>query len=267
MFMVMRPTEPALAPFVRVFWYFTDQLPPGTERVLPSGEMQLLVNLHEDELRTYSGERVHRTGGTALQGAYRGPVVIDTAQQRAIAGVVFRPGGAFPFFAAPASAACDGLVALDDLWGRDGATLRDRLLSADEPRAVLRELEAALLARVARPLVPDPAVAFAVRAFDRGAPVGTVADRLGMTGRQFGRRFSDRIGLTPKRFARVRRFQRVLGAVGPGQPVDWARLAAESGFYDQAHLIHDFRALSGLSPTAYQPRTPSDRNHVPIFTS
>jgi len=280
MYVVMRPTEPALVPFVEVFWYFAGQPAHGRERVLPSGSMQLLVNLHEDELRTYAADgAARRVGGAVLQGVFRGPEVIDTAQQRTIAGVGFRAGGAFPFFALPASETTGALVALDTLWGRDGAVLRDRLLSARRPAgapqaeplatsagavAVLRELEAALLARVARPLVPDPAIAFAVGALERGAAVGSVAERLGMTGKRFGHRFGERIGLTPKRFARVRRFQRVLGSITPGLQVDWARLAAERGFYDQAHLIHDFRAMSGLSPSQYRPRSPADRNHVPL---
>ena len=266
MFVVMRPTAPALAPFVESFWYFAGRLPPGRERVLPSGEVQLLVNLHSDELRTYAGDgRVHRVGGAALQGAYRGPVVIDTAQQRAIVGVGFRAGGAYPFFAVPPSAVRDGLVPLDDLWGRDGAVLRDRLLSADGPAGVLRALEAALLARVARPLEPDPAVGYAVAAFDRGgATVGAVTERLGMTGKRFVRRFTEHVGLTPKRFARIRRLQRVIRSIAGGAPVDWARLAAETGFYDQAHLIHDFRSLAGLRPSEYRPRTPRERNHVPL---
>jgi AraC-like DNA-binding protein len=275
MYVVQRPTDPALLPFVKAFWYFAGPPMHPRERVLPTGAMQLLVNLHEDELRSSGADGcgVRRVAGAALQGVLLGPVVIDTAQQRTIVGVGFRAGGAFPFFAGPASETSGELVGLDTLWGRDGAALRDRLLSA-LPRsappgpagalAVLRELEAALLARVAHPLVPDPALAFAVAALERGAAVSAVAERLGITGKRLGHRFGERIGLPPKRFARVRRFQRVLGSITPGVPVDWARIAAERGFCDQAHLIHDFRSLSGLSPSQYRPRSPADRNHVPL---
>jgi len=302
---VMRPTVPALAPFVESFWYFAQRLPNVRERVLPTGEMQLLVNLHEDELRSYDElGRARPVAGSALQGVHGGPVTIDTAQQRAIVGVGFRPGGAFPFFAPPASEVRDGLVPLDALWGRDGAVLRDRLLSAHGPDAVrpdwllsarrpdtvlsdgvqsasepgavrpdhlphgpdavLRTLQAVLLERLARPLVPDPAVGYAVAAFERGAGVATVAERLGMTHKRFAGRFTDQIGLTPKRFARVRRFQRLIAAIPAQASVDWARLAADRGYYDQAHLIHEFRAFSGVRPTEYRPRSANERNHVPI---
>ena len=88
---------------------------------------------------------------------------------------------------------------------------------------------------------------------------------LGWTAKRLTRRFSQQIGLTPKRFARVRRFQRVLRrSASEVTSVDWARLAAECGFYDQAHLIHEFRAHAGTTPLEYSPRSPAELNHVPV---
>lgn len=77
--------------------------------------------------------------------------------------------------------------------------------------------------------------------------------------------------MAPKRFARVRRFQRLL-ALAAGQAAtaargggDWARLAAECGYHDQAHMIHDFRSFAGQSPSEYAPRSVAERNHVPFL--
>jgi AraC-like DNA-binding protein len=278
MHLVVRPSVPVLAPLVESFWYYDEPMRHGREWALPTGDMGLLVNLWADELGTF-GPGGCRVGGAALQGVASGPAVIDAAQQRRIAGVSFRPGGAYPFLAAPASEARDALVGLDDLWGRDGAVLRDRLLStasacgapAGEPGeqrtalAVLRELESVLVGRLARAeLEPDPAVGFALAAFERGAGVLQVAERTGLSRRTLATRFAARIGLAPKRFARVRRFQRVLRAVAGDASPDWARVAVEHGYYDQAHLINEFRALSGLRPGEYRPRSPGERNHVPI---
>jgi AraC-like DNA-binding protein len=261
-----RPTAAALLPFVDCLWYVDEpDLEPGRELVMPGGAMQLLVNLGEDELRTYSGEQVQqRVAGAAIQGSYAGAVEIDNAQQRAIVGVAFRPGGAFPFTPIPPSAAADSLVALTDVWGRDGAVLRDRLLSARSPAAMLATLEAVLLARAVHPLEPDPATVYALAAFERGRTVSAVAERIGVTPRHFGRRFRDRVGLAPKRFTRIRRFQRLIASLRAERSADWASLAVQFGYHDQAHLIHDFRALSGLSPTEYRPRSTFARNHVAL---
>jgi AraC-like DNA-binding protein len=262
---VVRPPSPPLAPFVEHLWHFEGELAHARERVLPSGQLQLLVNLHEDELRWYDGAgyaTAHRGGGAALCGAFTHHFAIDTAEQRHICGVNFKPGGAAPFVRPPVGALEGTHVAAGDLWGRDGATLRERLCEAPIAAAALARLDAFLVARAVRPLAPDPAVAFAVGALDRGAPVAAVGDRLGLAPARLIRRFAAAVGLPPKRFARLRRFNRVLVAAPAGRGVDWARVAVDCGYYDQAHLIHEFRAFSGLAPTAYRPRAPGELRHV-----
>jgi AraC-like DNA-binding protein len=259
-----RPPTAALAPFVAAVWHFESNLPHSRERILPHGAMQLLINLEEDELRSYHGDgyrRVERIGGAGLCGAYASHFGIDTAEQRWIVGVVFRPGGAQPFFAAPADETRETHVPLDALWGRDGARLRERLLDAPTPEARLAIVEAVLLARAVRPLERDPAVDLALAAFERGATVAAVSDRLGLTPKRFLHRFSAAVGLTPKRYARVRRFQRVLAAIAAGRPVDWARVAADCGYFDQAHLIRDFRAFADVCPTSFRAH-PEEWSHV-----
>lgn len=256
---------PALAPFVEAFWYVEDDLPPGRERKLPSGEMQVVVNLAEDELRCYDGPRLdqrRRTHGSGLCGVLARPVGIDTAEQRRVLGVSFRLGGTLPFFSEPAAALTEPVIGLDALWGRAGATLRERLLAEPTPARMLRAMEAALLERAVRPLEPDPALAAAATALNRGSPVGEVVRALGTTPSTLTRRFQHGIGLAPKPFARVRRLQRLLASVAGRAPVDWATVAVRQGFFDQAHLINDFRTLTGLTPTAYEPRSALELNHA-----
>jgi AraC-like DNA-binding protein len=266
-----RPTG-ALAPFVDSIWYFESaSFAHERERILPTGAMQLLVNLEEDELRTYHGPGyagVVRLPGAALSGAYRDHFAIDTAEQRSIAGVAFRSGGAFPFFREPADEVSGLHVELGSLWGRCGATLRERLLEVSartrSPDAILDLLERELLARTVRPLDRDPALEFAVGALDRGATVAAVLSRIGGSSKRFLRAFAERVGLTPKRFERIRRFRRVVDSIELGRPVAWAQIAIECGYYDQAHLINDFREFSGITPTTYAPRSYGDRSHVPL---
>ncbi|MEU0169489.1 AraC family transcriptional regulator [Streptomyces iakyrus] len=267
--LTVRPSAAAMAPLIGAMGYAEVRSAHTAELALPTGGAQLLVNLDGDALSSSPLRGPdRRTGGAAVHGPYTQPALIDPAQQRAVVWVAFRPAGAHPFLTVPLSAVRDDLVGLDELWGSDGAVLRERLLeamAAGGPRAGLRELEAALLARVRRPLEPDPAVRRAAALLDRGTPVAEVADRLGWTTRRLTRRCTEQLGLPPKRYARLRRFQRLLGRVNAGpQPPDWAALAADCGYHDQAHLIHEFRALAGITPTAYAPRSPLERNHVPL---
>ncbi|HJL15347.1 MAG TPA: AraC family transcriptional regulator [Sandaracinaceae bacterium LLY-WYZ-13_1] len=261
---VTRRPRGALAPFVASIWLFEGpDLPHARERVLPNGSLQLLVNLHEDELRRWEGDGFTRAGrnrGAAIAGPYRGPVVIDTDEQRRITGVAFRPGGARPFFDPPVHELAAHQPDLDALWPRH--TLRAQLLEAPSDEALLDVWERFLRERLGHAR-PDRALDHAVALLDRGATVREVSRALEWSDRRLRRRFARAVGLTPKRFARIRRLQRVLRSLA-AEPASWAQLAADCGFCDQAHLIHDFRELAGTTPTRYRARDDEDPNHVVV---
>ncbi|HEU5160979.1 MAG TPA: helix-turn-helix domain-containing protein [Streptosporangiaceae bacterium] len=279
--LAFRPRSPLLAPYVRSIGFdMGPELPTRHERIVPSGGVSLMINLHEDEFRVYHGPEhaaVHRVGGAMLAGPRTRAIVIDTAEQRCVVTVSFTTGGAAPFFAEPLTEARDLLVDLTDLWGRHGAALRERLLAAPTPPQAARLIEAALVERAATAPAaqagdPDDATAAAVAraaaAFDRGASVSEVAGHLGLLPKRFTRMFAERTGLTPKRFSRLRRLQRLLGDVHDRVPaqgaVNWAEIAAAHGYFDQAHLINDFRAITGITPAAYLAAVGDAPNHVPV---
>ncbi len=258
-----RPRSPALAAFVKSFHYHETDFPFTLERIMPNGQAHLMVNLAEDEFKTYDPVRTElldRHSGAVLAGPHAQSMVIDTRDQRWIAAVEFRSGGAGRFFSVPVPEVCNQVVQLENVWGRDGRSLRERLLEASTPASKFRVLEKVLLQHLA-PLF-DPAIQYAIAALRRGAPVSQVASRLRLMPRTLRRRFSNQVGITPKRFARVHRLQRVLRAIRQSTAPDWCALAAEHGYTDQAHLIHDFRDLAGITPAGYKPQSSRRNNHV-----
>ena len=269
---IHRIPDPPLSDFVDLLWLYEGyEQPHEKERLLPSGSMELVINLKEDCSRIYDRRdtaKFQTLRGALLVGAHSEYFVIDTAGQYSVAGAHFKPGGAFPFFDPPAGELHNTLVSLEDLWGREAALLRDRLLEAATPAAKFAVLEQALLARAAERLAGHPAVVFALREF-LGAPnaraIADVTGQIGLSAKRFIELFSGEVGLTPKLFCRVRRFQRTLYQLRQGRPVAWAAVAADCGYFDQAHLIHDFRAFSGLNPTAYMAQCTEHLNHVPLI--
>jgi AraC-like DNA-binding protein len=263
---------PPLSGFVDKLWLAEgDPAPHARERILPHGRMDLVINLWEDDIRVYDREdtgKVWRSRGIVLCGAHSEHFVIDTAEQRACMGVCFKPGGAFPFFRMPVSEMADQHVPLDLLWGSRGTGLRDRLLEAPAPEDKFRVLESALLAAAARPLERHPAVRFALREFldvPQARTIAEVTGQLGLSPRRFIQAFSEQVGLTPKLFCRVRRFHEVVRQVHRAERIDWAEVALSCGYFDQAHFIRDFRAFSGLNPSAWLARRGEHLNHVPIL--
>ncbi|HUB07167.1 MAG TPA: helix-turn-helix domain-containing protein [Myxococcales bacterium] len=152
---------------------------------------------------------------------------------------------------APASALAGRVVPLEDLWG-DAAARRlfDRLGDARTTAGAAAALENALAARLAiarghracPPLVLEAAGRLA------HAPVSRVAAGLRVSERHLRRVFREALGLGPKTFARLARFRRALDAAREDDGAGWASIAAAAGYYDQAHLIAEFRAISGATP-------------------
>lgn len=145
------------------------------------------------------------------------------------------------------------IVALEDLWG-DAATrrLRDRLAHAGDTAAAARVLDEAIAERLANASDDRGGAALALRAADRltRANVNTVADDLGVSERHLRRVFREAVGVSPKAFARLTRFHRALSAAREDAHANWGGIAVAAGYYDQAHLIADFRAIAGVTPRA-----------------
>jgi len=269
-----RTPRPPLDALVASIWICRDgPRPHALERILPTGSTQLIVNLKENETRLYDPHdprRVVVTDGTIFSGTWTCYQVIDTAEQEYVAGVAFRPGGSAAFIKVPGYETRDADTPLELIWGRGRtADLRDQLLERNDADAQLDALEGALAAML-RPAGVHPAVVFALRAFDR-APLSTsierVTDAIGLSAKRFIERFKAEVGVSPKRYCRIRRFQQAVARAHRGAPVDWAQVALECGYYDQAHFIHEFRSFAGLTPTGYQGARTAFQNHVKFLQS
>jgi AraC-like DNA-binding protein len=275
MAMWFREPGPQLAPFIELLWFCHDDVarPHGLERVLPSGRAQLIVNLFEDETRAYDPNEVARcesTSGTILAGVRSRFSIIDTAEQQSVAGICFRPGGTYPFFDVPANEVAGADVPVEFLWNAHRTSiLRERLLAAPTAHAKLDVLERTFTDAFVRDQI-HPAVRYALRVFRCGPHATTIAsvtNAVGLSPKRFIERFKIEVGVTPKIYCRVRRFQRALRAAHGGVDVDWPEIALSCGYFDQAHFIHDFREFSGITPTRYQAFRTEYRNHVKILQS
>lgn len=266
-----RTPGPPLSGFVEVLWSFQGVAPSHKlERLLPDGSVELVIDLAEDRTRIYDRydhQRSETLPGCIVSGPHSQFFIIDTAGQCSTVGVHFKPGGAYPFLGLPTGELHDLHVSLDALWGGFARELRDRLLESSTMEGRLRILEQALLVRATRTLALHPAVRFALGQFQGGPQIRTIAEvteQIGLSPRRFIEVFREQVGMTPKLFCRVRRFQQAVCAIGAGRRVDWAGVALDCGYFDQAHFIHDFREFSGLSPAAYATMSVRHPNHVPI---
>jgi AraC-like DNA-binding protein len=263
--------RPPLDRFVEVIWVMESGPSPHTkERLLPDGSVEFVFDLNEGAFPIFSHENLdHREifRGNVLCGPHSRHFAIDTSVGTSVAGIHFKPGGARPFVNLPFGELHNAHIGLDSVWGQTTANrIREQLLEAATPESKAMVLERALLAAAPTPS-RHSAVAFALNEF-RMVPetqnISEVTEKIGLSPRRFIDLFRNEIGLTPKLFCRVRRFQRVLRQISASQPVNWIDLALKCGYFDQAHFNHDFRAFSGINPSAYTADYLGHVNHVPI---
>ena len=255
--MLSRPPSARLLAGVECIWHHESPATGahGRERVLPDGRFHVVLNLS--------------TGAATVSGLRSHNVVIDTARVSHVMGLVFRPAAARPFFEEPALDFFDRSVPLALVWGSKASQLVDRLrneLSAQRRLAILEQALVEIWSKSdRRRLTVHPAVRYALWAFQSSPHIKSVADvsrEIGWSRRWFCQAFGESVGMTPKRYSRLLRFQKVVRQVASGHRVDWADLAVSSGFSDQAHFVHEFRNFSGLSPERFLAAERPSPNHV-----
>jgi transcriptional regulator GlxA family with amidase domain len=149
----------------------------------------------------------------------------------------------------PPGELADRHVDLDCLWGRSAIALREQLCTAATADARFAVLESFLRSRLAGQREGHAAVPLALAQLVRPkVSIRDVAASVNLSWRRLIEVFTAEVGMTPKRMSRVLRFQRACQLARQSRVCDWGRVAQACGYFDQSHLIHDIRELSGFSP-------------------
>jgi AraC-like DNA-binding protein len=264
---------PPIAEFVERFWMCSDNPLHSRERILPSGTVELVINLKDDEIRIYDPSHLDsykRFPGSIISGTYTSAFVIDPLQHSSMIGVHFKPGGAFRFLGSVVSELTNTHISLEVVWGRYAHELRERLCVAPTSKQRFTILEKSLTSRLLAKSEHHPAVPIALDLLDNSEAVQTVrgvAQRVGLSQRRFIQVFTEQVGLTPKTFSRVLRFQKVRMLASRTAKPDWLNVALDCAYFDQSHMIRDFLQFAGMKPSDYL-RLRSEHvlmNHVPVI--
>jgi AraC-like DNA-binding protein len=216
------------------------------QRVLPDGCMDIILACGGTE----------RDGRDALSLTAVGAMTryLDAVALPLRLGVRFQPGMGSLFLRVPAPALTDSEVPLAELWGDGGRRLLDELVDSPSLPRRIRTLERCLLRRLDSASAADgpvqAIVGHIVAQRGQGA-VGGLLRACGRSERHVRRRFEAAVGLSPKHLARIVRLEHALRAGLAADPGSWARIAVEAGYYDQAHLIAECRALAGRTPAQH----------------
>ena len=267
----MRVPRAPLSFFVENLWFYQDlQVNYSKEKLVPDAAMELIIDLSDGPKKLYDRRNVAcytSYNHSWISGMHRQHIIIGTERGSSMMGAHFHTGGAAPFFGFPLSELSDEVVELDLIWKREILSLRDQLLEAQSIDTKFDLLESYLILKARDRLEPDKTLSAALSTL-RSWPMLRLRDlapRLGLSHKQMLARFDHRVGLSPKFVSRVFRFQRALTMTckAPALP-DWADLALSCGYYDQAHMIHEFQQLAGMTPAEYRENRTEYPNYVPV---
>jgi AraC-like DNA-binding protein len=244
--------SPDLARYVLAIWYGEGRLAYLRDRILPRACAHLLINLGPPEylVDDRTGER-RPFRDIWFSGQHQTYIDTEAPEGVAILGVSFRAEGAYAVTASEQEPLAEQVVSLADLAGDGVLALRQRLLETVDLFERFALVEAWLLERAARGRDAHAATRWAVDRIAQCAGrvrIEELARSSGYSRKHLATLFRREVGLTPKALARVHRFHAALASLRAGRGVGWAELAADCGYYDQSHLIRDFRAFSGCTP-------------------
>lgn len=255
MMYISRVPAPPLDAYIYDLYYIDSPPPFPRLKVFPMPSLHLMVNLG-DAFRVQGANQAEDETCTeswwmGLRSAYH---IVYYPTNVQLYGIHFKPGGASPFLQLPVSALHDQVVPLDALWGHCTSEIQERLHAAPSIQAGLALFERLLLARLCKAHDGLEIVQYAVNEIAQHQGVLSIhalSDQIGISQKHLDHQFKRMVGVSPKELARFYRFARVLRSIDPVHPVDWTRLAHQSGFYDQSHFNKDFAAFTGSNPTDY----------------
>lgn len=258
---------PPLDDYVQMMWHwdnYTSSHP--AERILPVGLTELTFNLSGHDF--WIGERSVSSAHAMLVGSQSEYFVIDTSQPTTILSVLFKPGVTLDVFGLSAKELHNSIVKLSDVWFHEADALYNLLMENPDVSKRFRILENTLLRHLKLYRERHYAVEFALNAFSSASAPVLISDlqyEVALSPPRFIQVFRDEVGFTPKLFSRLQRFHQVLDTIAGAQQIQWAELALELGYYDQSHLINEFRKFAGISPSAYKPFSKEHNKNIPYL--
>jgi AraC-like DNA-binding protein len=252
------PAPPPFDRLIRCVWYLAgrgDQYVP--QPIVPDGRLELLVHLGDPFSRLDRDGSAHIQDALLAAGQLTGPIHLAPGAWIDVVGVRLTPLGAHAILDLPLAQIANQVVSLRQLHPRAA-----RVLEAVATARLGRAERAGRIMTVLSRLVQEPLderIASALERLSAGSAgsIKTLANHWGWSPRTLERRFLNEVGLTPKMYQRVVRFRRAFQMLGQAGKGTWAQVAIRAGYYDQAHLIRDFRRLAGTPPRDFFGRKPA----------
>lgn len=263
--------SPPLDQFIEVMIYYEGvQHSHKVDRFLPNGDTEILIDFHDTPQFIYDNhtlKEIQACNHVWTSGVRTEPITIPSGTDAAMMVIAFKKGKAAPFFPFPMSEIADAVVDADLVWGCDFGDLRERLLETRNLDVRFEIVEQFLLRKFHRQLDLNPCIAFAVGEMTSNPDqinISRMNSQIGYSQKHFTDMFRRQVGVTPKSYLKIMRFQKAVRVIDAATEADWSQVSQDCGFYDQAHFINDFKHFSGFTPAKYAEIKLNYQNYIPV---
>lgn len=260
-----------LSQFIESFIYYRDYNPiHSVDRFLPDGNVNIIIDLTDYPKYIYDNEtlkEIQTCRNVWFSGIRNNYITIPSGKDSEMFVINFQKGKAYPFIQMPLSELTDSVVDGELVLTPEIMKLREMILETPLISSKFRTVEKFLTDKFYTRLIVNPFIDYAVtQIITSPSPqsIEQIADKVGFTQKHLIKLFKDKVGLTPKAFLKVIRFQSAIQQIEDTKFTNWSTIAFESGYYDQAHFINDFKAFSGFTPNAYLQKQYEHLNYVPV---
>lgn len=260
-----------LSQFIEVLIYFDDvRFDHNFDRFLPNGDTEILIDFHDTPQYIYDNhslKEIQACHHVWASGLRTEPITIPAGNKSEMMVISFKKGQAAPFFPFPMDEIADSVVDADLVWGLDFAFLREKVLETRDIDVRFRLVEDFLIQKFHSQLELNPCVAYAIGEMGErpdALSIKRMNEKIGYSQKHFIEIFRRQVGVTPKSYLKIMRFQKAIRTIDAADVVDWRQVSLACGFYDQAHFINDFRHFSGFTPSHYARIHTNYQNYVPV---
>ncbi|MBN2174503.1 MAG: helix-turn-helix transcriptional regulator [Bacteroidales bacterium] len=251
--------------------YYSDYNPEyDFEKLLPDGTVNLIIEL--DEQQRFTIDRItlsqHKKCIRAwVSGMQREYVMYCENQGSRMFVIQFKAGGCYPFIHFPVNELTDLIVDAEMVFGEEILFLREQLFIANSPAEMFSLASNWLLNRAKSGSMPEAVIQFAAQWINRcptESGLNKMIEKTGYTQKHIIQIFKKYLGLTPKLYQRIVRFNKALEEIELTRKIDWVQLSLDCGYFDQAHFINEFNHFSGMNPTQYLVQKGEYLNYIPV---
>jgi AraC-like DNA-binding protein len=257
--------------FIESFIYYRDYNPThSVDRFLPDGNVNIIFDLTDYPKHIYDNDtlkEIQSCRNVWFSGIRNKYITIPSGKDSEMFIINFHKGKSYPFVEMPLYELTDSVVDGELVLTNEIMDLRDMLLEAATVTQKFSSAETYLNKKFCHKLIINPFTEFAVNKIletPHQLSIEYISAKVGYSQKHLIKLFKDNVGLTPKSFLKVIRFQKAINEIEHSKKADWTGIAFESGYYDQAHFINDFKAFSGFTPKEYMLKQSEYLNYIAV---